>query len=197
MAKMNIEIPIVAATLLFRQDYFDTISDSLNVRFFNVCFAWVWLPRKPVSLSCPSSLSLFTALDKNVSGGRKAGEIRGATALLAPTGAPDVIAASWTVQHQCECYIVMLGNILRSWINKIKHKKIKILFYIGQRQWTNPKWSDFYEDCKEAISKFDILVGRVHDIYANRILQVLTSMQDVTLQTLPTQGMAKILFCLN
>ena len=32
MAKMNIEIPIVAATLLFRQDYFDTISDSLNVR---------------------------------------------------------------------------------------------------------------------------------------------------------------------
>lgn len=54
-------------------------------------------------------------------------------------------------------------------------------------QWTNPKWNDFYEDCKEAISKFDILVGRVHDIYANRILQVLTSMQEVTLQTLPTQ----------
>lgn len=31
MAKMDIEIPIVALTLLFRQDYFDTISDSLNV----------------------------------------------------------------------------------------------------------------------------------------------------------------------
>lgn len=31
MAKMDIEIPIVACTLLFRQDYFDTISDSLNV----------------------------------------------------------------------------------------------------------------------------------------------------------------------
>lgn len=35
MAKMNIEIPIVALTLLFKQNHFDTISDSLNVRKWN------------------------------------------------------------------------------------------------------------------------------------------------------------------
>lgn len=53
-------------------------------------------------------------------------------------------------------------------------------------QWTNPKWIDFYEKCKNAIETFDVLVIRVHDIYANRILNVLTSMQEVALQTLPS-----------
>lgn len=40
MAKMGIEIPIVAKTLLFKQSHFDTISDSLNVRkvFLDKCF---------------------------------------------------------------------------------------------------------------------------------------------------------------
>lgn len=45
---------------------------------------------------------------------------------------------------------------------------------------------DFYEKCKNAIETFNVLVVRVHDIYANRILNVLTSMHDVALQTLPT-----------
>lgn len=53
-------------------------------------------------------------------------------------------------------------------------------------QWTNPKWIDFYEKCKNAIETFNVLVIRVHDIYANRILNVLSAMQEVTLQTLPT-----------
>lgn len=44
---------------------------------------------------------------------------------------------------------------------------------------------DFYEKCKGAIETFDILVIRVHDIYSNRILNVLMSMQDVCLQSLP------------
>lgn len=52
-------------------------------------------------------------------------------------------------------------------------------------KWTNPKWIDFYEKCKGAIETFDVLVIRVHDIYSNRILNVLMSMQDVCLQTLP------------
>lgn len=55
-------------------------------------------------------------------------------------------------------------------------------------QWTNPKWQDFYEKCKNAIETFDVLVVRVHDIYSNRILNVLLSMQDITLQTLPPAG---------
>lgn len=52
-------------------------------------------------------------------------------------------------------------------------------------QWTDPKWLEFYEKCKEAIETFDVLVIRVHDIYSNRILNVLMSMQEITLQTLP------------
>ena len=43
----------------------------------------------------------------------------------------------------------------------------------------------FYEKCKQAIETFDVLVARVHDIYSNRILNVLMSMQDVTLNILP------------
>lgn len=52
-------------------------------------------------------------------------------------------------------------------------------------QWTNPGWTEFYENGKEAIDTFDVLVARVHDIYSNRILSVLASMQEVTLQILP------------
>lgn len=39
LAKMDIEIPIVAATLMCRQQYFTTIQDSLNVSriFFRFC----------------------------------------------------------------------------------------------------------------------------------------------------------------
>ena len=44
---------------------------------------------------------------------------------------------------------------------------------------------EFYEQCKQAINTFDILVQRVHDIYTNRILFVLNSMQEISLQTLP------------
>lgn len=58
-------------------------------------------------------------------------------------------------------------------------------FSIFFLQWTNPKWVDFYEKCKNAIETFNVLVIRVHDIYANRILNVLASMHDVALQTLP------------
>lgn len=76
MAKMSIEIPIVAATLLFRQDYFDTISDSLNVRplFLLSWFASVGRIRgkdNNATFLCP--LRCFLAFDKNVSRGSKAG----------------------------------------------------------------------------------------------------------------------------
>ncbi|PSN54190.1 Dynein heavy chain 5, partial [Blattella germanica] len=52
--------------------------------------------------------------------------------------------------------------------------------------WTDSKWKDFVENTTEAIKSFDILVTRVHDVYTNRILQVLSSMQKATLQALPT-----------
>lgn len=55
-------------------------------------------------------------------------------------------------------------------------------------QWTNHKWPEFYEKCKNAIETFNVLVVRVHDIYANRILNVLSAMQEISLQTLPNDG---------
>uniref|UniRef100_A0A1B0GJY1 Putative dyneins heavy chain n=1 Tax=Lutzomyia longipalpis TaxID=7200 RepID=A0A1B0GJY1_LUTLO len=122
LAKMNIELPIVAATLLAKQNHFSTIQDSLN-----------------------SLIKMFLSAVKKVKL-----EVR-------PLFLPQ---------------LVRLTSMLRPGLQSIN--------------WTDPKWVEFYENCKEAITTFDILVARVHDIYANRILHVLMSMQDVTLQTLPT-----------
>lgn len=60
--------------------------------------------------------------------------------------------------------------------------KFNIFIY---SKWTNSRWMEFYEQCKMAINTFDILVQRVHDIYTNRILFVLNSMQEISLQTFP------------
>lgn len=57
--------------------------------------------------------------------------------------------------------------------------------YVSFSQWTNQNWTQFYERCKQAIETFEVLVARVHDIYSNRILNVLMWMQDVSLQILP------------
>lgn len=51
--------------------------------------------------------------------------------------------------------------------------------------WTNSGWKDFCQNTRDKIKTFDILITRVHDVYANRILQVLAIMQKVTLHALP------------
>ncbi|KAG8296780.1 hypothetical protein J6590_049807 [Homalodisca vitripennis] len=53
--------------------------------------------------------------------------------------------------------------------------------------WTDPGWRNFVRNTTEAIRSFDVLVTRVHDVYTNRILQVLSSMQTITLHALPTE----------
>ncbi|XP_018911445.2 dynein axonemal heavy chain 5 [Bemisia tabaci] len=53
--------------------------------------------------------------------------------------------------------------------------------------WTDRKWNEFVKNTSDAIRDFDVLVTRVHDIYTNRILQVLMSMQTVTLHALPEE----------
>ncbi|XP_037924624.1 dynein heavy chain 5, axonemal isoform X2 [Hermetia illucens] len=121
LAKMKIELPIVAATLMCRQSYFTTIQDSLN-----------------------SLIKMFLSTVKAVKL-----EVR-------PLFLPQ---------------LVQLTTMLRPGLTTIN--------------WIDPKWSEFYEKCKQAIETFDVLVGRVHDIYSNRILNVLMSMQDVSLQILP------------
>ncbi|CAG9138633.1 unnamed protein product [Plutella xylostella] len=51
--------------------------------------------------------------------------------------------------------------------------------------WTSEDWASFIERANAAIKSFDVLVTRVHDIYTNRIIYMLSGMQDVTLITLP------------
>uniref|UniRef100_A0A8W7PQG3 Dynein, axonemal, heavy chain 5 n=1 Tax=Anopheles coluzzii TaxID=1518534 RepID=A0A8W7PQG3_ANOCL len=121
LAKLNIELPVVAATLLCKQNHFHTIQDSLN-----------------------SLIKMFLCTIKKVKL-----EVR-------PLFLPQ---------------LVRLTAMLKPGLKSIN--------------WTNPKWVEFYENCKEAIETFDVLVARVHDIYANRILHVLLSMQDITLQSFP------------
>ncbi|XP_050432698.1 dynein axonemal heavy chain 5 [Adelges cooleyi] len=56
---------------------------------------------------------------------------------------------------------------------------------LQQLDWTSAGWKTFVDETNAAISKFQILVTRVHDVYRNRILQVLSSMHNITLYTFP------------
>ncbi|EZA60758.1 Dynein heavy chain 5, axonemal [Ooceraea biroi] len=121
LAKINLEIPIVALTILAKRDYFTLVTDSLQLMIEEfVCTA------KRVKL-----------------------EVR---PLLLP-------------------HLVCVASLLEPGLTILT--------------WTKPDWKDFCQNTKEQIKTFDILITRVHDVYDNRILQVLESMQKVTLHTLP------------
>lgn len=51
--------------------------------------------------------------------------------------------------------------------------------------WTSEDWEEFIDRANAAIKSFDVLVTRVHDIYTNRIIYVLSGMQEVSLISLP------------
>lgn len=51
--------------------------------------------------------------------------------------------------------------------------------------WTSEDWKEFIDRANSAINGFDVLVTRVHDIYTNRIIYMLSGMQEVSLITLP------------
>ncbi|CAH2103629.1 unnamed protein product [Euphydryas editha] len=53
--------------------------------------------------------------------------------------------------------------------------------------WTSEDWKTFVDRANAAINSFDVLVTRVHDIYTNRIIYMLSGMQEVTLITLPEE----------
>ncbi|GLV32121.1 Dynein heavy chain 1 [Carabus blaptoides fortunei] len=56
---------------------------------------------------------------------------------------------------------------------------------LKQLTWVDINWKPFITNVSEAIDNFNILVNRVHDVYSNRILEVLSSMQSVSLHVLP------------
>ncbi|CAG9558497.1 unnamed protein product [Danaus chrysippus] len=53
--------------------------------------------------------------------------------------------------------------------------------------WTCEEWKEFVDRANFAIKSFDVLVTRVHDIYSNRIIYMLSGMQEVSLLTLPDE----------
>ncbi|XP_039763737.1 dynein heavy chain 5, axonemal [Pararge aegeria] len=53
--------------------------------------------------------------------------------------------------------------------------------------WTSDDWKEFIDRANSAINSFDVLVTRVHDIYTNRIIYMLSGMQEVTLISLPEE----------
>ncbi|XP_060809519.1 dynein axonemal heavy chain 5 [Amyelois transitella] len=67
--------------------------------------------------------------------------------------------------------------------------RLSFLLLPGLRSvaWTNEDWKEFIDRANAAIKCFDVLVTRVHDIYTNRIIYVLSGMQEVTLFNLPEE----------
>lgn len=51
--------------------------------------------------------------------------------------------------------------------------------------WVSPDWKEYADNANGAVNNFKILTERVHDIYTNRVLEVLHSMQNVDLYALP------------
>ncbi|KAG5322537.1 DYH5 protein, partial [Pseudoatta argentina] len=121
LAKMNLEIPIVALTILAKKDYFTLVTDSLQL-----------------------IIEEFVRTAKRVKL-----EVR---PLLLP-------------------HLVCVASLLEPGLTTLT--------------WTKPDWKDFCHNTREQIKNFDVLITRVHDVYDNRILQVLTSMRKVTLHALP------------
>ncbi|KAG5886924.1 hypothetical protein JTB14_034200 [Gonioctena quinquepunctata] len=56
---------------------------------------------------------------------------------------------------------------------------------LTQLNWVSSKWKEFVDKGNEAIKNFRILTDRVHDVYVNRVLEVLQSMQTIHLHALP------------
>ncbi|GJQ67798.1 hypothetical protein Trydic_g16579 [Trypoxylus dichotomus] len=54
--------------------------------------------------------------------------------------------------------------------------------------WVDSEWKNYVKHANDGIDCFKVLVTRVHDVYTNRVLEVLDSMQNVTLHALPPHG---------
>lgn len=123
LAKLKLDIPIVALTILVKRDYFTVVHDSLQL-----------------------------VIEEFVSTARRVKlEVR---PLLLP-------------------HLVRLSSLLMPGLKTLT--------------WTKPGWKEFCQFTREEIKSFDVLITRVHDVYSNRILQVLASMQKITLHALPEE----------
>ena len=104
LAKLNLELPVVALTILSKRDHFTLINDSLQLL-----------------------IEEFVATSRRVKL-----EVR-------PLLLPHLFRVS-----------SLLGPGLVS------------------LTWTKSEWKIFYENTREQIKTFDVLITRVHDVYTNR-----------------------------
>ncbi|CAB3374843.1 Hypothetical predicted protein [Cloeon dipterum] len=124
MAKMSIEVPIIAMTLLTKRSYFTTINDCLELLLKRFVQA--------VQAVKPDVRPLFLP------------------------------------------HMMRMARMLSPGFHTIS--------------WSDPAWEDFYLKTLQAVKSFEVLTTRVHDIYSNRILSVLSSMQRVKMHALPSSG---------
>ncbi|XP_017781875.1 PREDICTED: dynein heavy chain 5, axonemal [Nicrophorus vespilloides] len=59
---------------------------------------------------------------------------------------------------------------------------------LSQLNWVSSTWKAYIDKCNEAVDNFKTLVTRVHDVYVNRVLEVLSHMQTITLHCIPSPG---------
>ncbi|KAJ8672889.1 hypothetical protein QAD02_004150 [Eretmocerus hayati] len=123
LAKLKIDIPVIAKTILAKRDHFTLVQNSLQL-----------------------VLEELTNASKRVKL-----EVR---PLLLP-------------------HLVRVTSLLKPALSSLS--------------WTQPGWKNFCDNTRHQISEFDVLITRVHDVYTNRILQVLASMQNIVLHSLPEE----------
>lgn len=99
LAKMQIDLPIVATTLLCKQNHFDTIQDSMNVSVgFYLCVH---------TIASPISIAGF---DKVILSRDKIGYSRGSPAISSPARSIDDNAEARIKANKCE-FLKMPGRV--------------------------------------------------------------------------------------
>lgn len=93
-----------------------------------------------------------------------------------------------------------LQFLLKDFLNVVQNVKLEVrmLFLphlvkliriiepgLKELTWVSDEWKPYTERISESIKNFKILEDRVHDIYNNRIVEVLDSMQTISLHSLP------------
>ncbi|XP_052132221.1 dynein axonemal heavy chain 5, partial [Frankliniella occidentalis] len=184
---------------------YNHVSNTLNNYEAEMINAWlhhnVWvtdecLTRRLLSLETENSGKLTVNLDQRVP------LLIREAACLAKLGIamPVVTSALLSKRHYFVLVKDSLQFLVQQFLRTVQRVKLEVrpLFLpqlvrlvallnpaLQSLTWTDAGWEAFCQHTTAAIQKFDVLVTRVHDVYSNRILQVLTSMQKVTLQALP------------
>ncbi|XP_057658943.1 dynein axonemal heavy chain 5 [Diorhabda carinulata] len=116
---------------------------------------------------------------------------------------PMVALTLYTKQDHFNLVIDSLQFLIDDFLKAVKSVKLEVrpLFLphliklthkiepgLTKLNWVSPDWQQFIDKGNIAIGNFKELTDRVHDIYENRVLQVLESMQVIQLYALPDIG---------